>query len=96
MSGSTIARERLAWTAAVAVLSTSLAWLGIINLVLFVTAHETRFAAALLVAKALIRAGWAVASDAWPLPFAVLIASSLILVVAGAAARRIVSERSAP
>jgi hypothetical protein len=84
MNGAKILRERVAWTATVSVLATSLAWLGVMTLALMLTANAGRFSAVVVVLRAVLRAALALLAGFWPVVLAALLAAGLLLLVARA------------
>ena len=79
MNESTIARERLAWTAVVTVLVTSIAWLAIIALGLLLgVGHDPRIAVVWVVSKAIARASLALVAGAGPLAALALLVAALL------------------
>jgi hypothetical protein len=73
------------WTAAVAVLASSLAWLAVINLGLLLGSHVARLGPALVVARAMAHAALAVMTSAWPLALGALVAAAVMLAIARSA-----------
>jgi hypothetical protein len=84
MTQRNLGRERLMWTAAVAILATSLAWLAVVNFALILSAHGANFSAAWLVVRTIARVAWALISKAWPLVPAAAAAAALILLATSA------------
>jgi len=89
MNEARVSRERQVWIAAVAVLATSLAWLAAVSLVLILRGYGFDAAAALAVARALLRAGWLLAERSWPmLPLAAAAGLGIVLAVRSTGAHR--------
>ena len=85
MTERNLTRERMVWTAAVAVLASSLAWLALIDLGLLLGARVARLGPALVVARAMAHATLAVLMSAWPLALAALVAAAVMLGIARSA-----------
>jgi hypothetical protein len=74
-------RERRLWVAVTAVLTTALAWLATVSLVLLVNAYGGRFPEVLVVLRALTRAALALGRLGWPAA-AALVSAGLLLALA--------------
>ncbi len=85
----TIARERLAWMAVVAVLATALAWLASVNLFLLANTSSEAWSKFLVVAGVLIEAtGMVLRSVSWVSPIAFTVRLAAAIALAAAIVRR--------